>query len=230
MKLATIVSHLRRYIDFFDQYNLLSPRDVRRISGRRFLRAFAQTIVEAKKARIAGHEFSTTKLRTLTGKHADALLTIDRKLQFKRDLNVFLGHRFVDHVTKNLRHNLQTILRPYRIRLMYSDSDMRNAQIFDTILRHIKHADFCIFDDRETEVQPNVFIEMGAAISRRRHYFYFNFLRKRVVVIAGTKQKIETPSDLGGMLRLPYSTYEGLFFEFATRLPGFLTARKLATR
>lgn len=232
MKLTTVVFYLRRYLDFFDQYNLLAPQDIRRISKPRFLRAFAKTVIKAKKPpRIAGIEFTATKLRTLTGKSFDALLAVDRKLRFRRNLRVFVGHRFVDQVTRNHRHNLQRVLKPYRIDPVYSDSDMPNSQVFDVILRHIKTtADFCIFDDRETEVRPNVFIELGAAIALGRPYLYFNFRRKRPVLINRTKQKIEIPSDLAGMLRLPYSTYEELFMEFVTRFPSFLTSRNLATR
>jgi hypothetical protein len=36
--------------------------------------------------------------------------------------------------------------------------------VFETILELIRGADFSIFDDRETEVRPNVLIELGAAI------------------------------------------------------------------
>ena len=37
---------------------------------------------------------------------------------------------------------------------------MPNTPVFETILTRIKKSDFCIFDDRETETRPNVFIEL----------------------------------------------------------------------
>ena len=45
------------------------------------------------------------------------------------------------------------VLRPYGIRLIYSDSDMPNGPVFETILERIRATDFSIFDDRETEVR-----------------------------------------------------------------------------
>jgi hypothetical protein len=45
-----------------------------------------------------------------------------------------IGHRFTPAVTRNLRHNLQIVLRPYGIRPVYSDSDMPNGPVFETIL------------------------------------------------------------------------------------------------
>jgi len=120
------------------------------------------------------------------------------------------------------------VLRPYRIASLYSDSDMPNGSVFETILERIRTADFSIFDDRETEARPNVLIELGAAIGMRRPYFYFNYGNKRTVKINNKPEPITTASDLAGMLYLPYTTYRGLFVEFARRLPGFLLDRSLA--
>ena len=58
---------------------------------------------------------------------------------------------------------MQIVLRPYGIKPVYSDSDMPNVPVFETILRRIRAADFSIFDDRETEVRPNVPIERRSA-------------------------------------------------------------------
>ena len=120
------------------------------------------------------------------------------------------------------------MLRPYGIKPVYSDSDMPNGPVFETILERIRAADFSIFDDRETEVRPNVLIELGAAIGMRKPYFYFNYADKRTVKINNRHEPITTASDLAGMLYLPYTSYRGLFVEFARRLPGFLVDRSLA--
>ncbi|MGA2591757.1 MAG: hypothetical protein ABSH32_17735 [Bryobacteraceae bacterium] len=133
-------------------------------------------------------------------------------------------------MTDNLRHNLQRVMRPYGIRLVYSDSDMPNGQIFDSILRSIRSANFCIFDDRETETRPNVYIELGAAIALDKPYFYFSAQKKRSVVLKRKHEPIGTPSDLAGMLNMPYERYETLFLEFALRLPAFLLDRRFAKR
>jgi hypothetical protein len=122
----------------------------------------------------------------------------------------------------------QIVLRPYGIKPVYSDSDMPNGPVFETILERIRAADFSIFDDRETEVRPNVLIELGAAIGMRKPYFYFNYGKKRTVKINNRHEPITTASDLSGMLYLPYTSYRGLVVEFARRLPGFLLDRSLA--
>jgi hypothetical protein len=77
---------------------------------------------------------------------------------------------------------------------------------FETILQRIRAANFSIFDDRETEVRPNVLIELGAAIAMRRPYIYFNYGNKRTVKISNRHQPITTASDLAGMLYLPYTS------------------------
>jgi predicted nucleotide-binding protein len=143
-------------------------------------------------------------------------------------LRAFVGHRFTPAVTRTLRHNLQIVLRPYGITPVYSDSDMPNGPVFETILDRIRRADFSIFDDRETEVRPNVLIELGAAIGMQRPYFYFNYGKKRTVRIKNRQERITTASDLAGMLYMPYTTHRELFVDFARRLPGFLLDRALA--
>src|ERR1035438_1725779 len=95
-------------------------------------------------------------------------------------------------------------------------------------LERIRAADFSIFDDRETEVRPNVLIELGAAIGMKRPYFYFNYGNKRTVKVNNRHEPITTASDLAGMLYVPYTSYRELFVEFARRLPGFLVDRSLA--
>ena len=88
-------------------------------------------------------------------------MAVNRRSRCQRKLRVFVGHRFTPAATRNLRHNLQIVLRPYGIKTVYSDSDMPNGPVFETILERIRTADFSIFDDRETEVRPNVLIELG---------------------------------------------------------------------
>jgi len=105
---------------------------------------------------------------------------------------------------------------------------MPNGSVFEAILKRIRAADFSIFDDRETEVRPNVLIELGAAIGMSKPYFYFNYGNKRTVKINNRHEPITTASDLAGMLYLPYTSYSGLFIEFARRLSGFLADRSMA--
>lgn len=86
------------------------------------------------------------------------------------------------------------------------------------------------FDDRETETRPNVFIELGATIALGKPYFCFSAQKKRSVVTKRKQEPIGIPSDLAGMLNMPYERYETLFLEFALRLPAFLLDRRFAKR
>ncbi len=183
--------------------------------------------LEGKRPRLAGFEFSLVQFRSVSGEPVEAVLGVDRRLQPARPLPAFVGHRFTPGVTNNLRHNLPLLCRPYGISLWYSDSDMPNGSIFETIVARIHQSDFCVFDDRETEVRPNVLIELGVAIGIGKPYFYLNYQKKRKVAIARHKEVITTASDLAGMLYMPYTSYEAVCLELAMRLPGFLVDRKL---
>jgi hypothetical protein len=228
LKLAEVSDQVEAWIDHLNQYNDISARSLRRYQDAAVSRAFAKTLLDGHRSRLGGHEFSVANLRELNGRDSPIVIAVNRRIRCQRKLRVFVGHRFTPAVTRNLRHNLQIVLRPYGIRPVYSDSDMPNGPVFETILERIRAADFSIFDDRETEVRPNVLIELGAAIGMRKPYFYFNYGNKRTVKINNRHEPIATATDLAGMLYLPYTSYRGLFVEFARRLPGFLVDRSLA--
>lgn len=229
LTLRATQNQLKLYVDLLNQSGLLTERELNRFYNPRFQRAFARTIPQRKKPRMAGYEFSMVSLRTLRAKRFDFVLPKAYRLRFrKRTLSVFVAHRFTKTVTDTLRHNLVAILRLYRIRPQYSDTDMPNGPIFRTMLSRIRNSDFCIFDDRQTEVHPNVFIELGAAIALGRSYVYFSYKNKRTIKIGNRHQTIHVPSDLAEVFRLEYSDYRDLFAQFAVRLPGFLVDRGLA--
>src|SRR6266699_6465195 len=165
MNLATKVSRLERYLNLLDQYNLLPSRHAEKLSQIGFVRAFAMTIVSGKRPQVAGYRFSTIKLRSLTGERADWLLAIDSKLRCRRGLTAFVGHRFVDNVTKNLRHNLQRAVQPYGIRLAYSDSDMPNGPVFQSIWSGSRpaHSVYSMIDKRKFD---QTFLSSLALLSR----------------------------------------------------------------
>lgn len=225
---SDVRAQVEAWIDHLNQYGELSERDLRQLRDRVYAPAFARTLLRENKARLVGHEFRIEHLRDLNGHEFPTVMAVNRWIRCSPKLRVFVGHRFTPSVTRNLRHNLQIVLRPYGISPVYSDSDMPNGPVFETILKRIRAADFSIFDDRETEVRPNVLIELGAAIGMQKPYFYLNYANKRTVRINKRHEPITTASDLSGMLQLPYKSYRGLFVEFARRLLGFLLDRSLA--
>ncbi|HUI56209.1 MAG TPA: hypothetical protein VLY04_14635 [Bryobacteraceae bacterium] len=227
-RLTEVRGQVEAWIDHLNQYNEIAERHMRRLRDPAYAGGFARTLLAGERARLGGHEFWIANLRELNGREFPTVIAVNKRIRCSRRLRVFVGHRFTAAVTGNLRHNLQVVLRPYGISPVYSDSDMPNGPVFETILERIRAADFSLFDDRETEVRPNVLIELGAAIGMRKPYFYFNYGKKRTVKINNRHEPITTASDLAGMLCLPYTSYRGLFIEFARRLPGFLVDRSLA--
>jgi len=124
----------------------------------------------------------------------------------------FVGCRFVPKVTDTLLENLDQVLEPYNVELDYSGKDIRSRQIFDDIVKRIRRADFCIFDDRATQGHPNVYIEVGVAYSLKVPFILFEYARQ------GTSS---VPSDLSHSLAIRYYTYQKLFPEFYASLPLF---------
>lgn len=228
LKLQEIAAQVQNWVDHLNQYSEITERSIRRYREPRAAEAFARTLLAGAPARLGGYDFRVANLRELNGRECPTVLAVTRRIRCRRGLRVFAGHRFTPAVTGTFRHNLQIVLRPYGIKPIYSDSDMPNGPVFETILERIRAADFSIFDDRETEVRPNVLIELGAAIGMKKPYFYFNYGKKRTVKIDNRHEPIATASDLAGMLYLPYTGYRSLFVEFARRLPGFLLDRSLA--
>jgi len=228
LKLTEVIGQVQAWLDHLNAYGEITERSMRRLRDASAARAFARTLLDGNRARLGVHDFWIANLRELDGRESPTVMAANRGIRCPRHVRAFVGHRFTPAVTRNLRHNLQVVLRPYGIKPVYSDSDMPNGPVFETILERIRAADFSIFDDRETEVRPNVLVELGAAIGMKKPYFYFNYAKKRTVRIGNRHEPITTASDLAGMLCLPYTSCRGLYVEFARRLPGFLVDRSLA--
>lgn len=110
------------------------------------------------------------------------------------------------------------MLEPYNIELDWSGQDPTSVQIFDDIVRHIKKADFCVFDTRATRGKPNVYIETGIAYAVGTPFILFDYCPT-----AAKKGSVASlPSDLGHALSSKYSSYSKLFREFYFSLPSFV--------
>ena len=115
------------------------------------------------------------------------------------------------NIEKTLRWNLRQILEPYNVELEWSGRDIRSVQILDDIVRKIRAADFCLFDTRETEGKPNVYIEAGICYA----------IRKPFVLLEHKQSVGAVPSDLGFAFSPRYDNYRQLFRDFYYRLPLF---------
>ncbi len=143
-KLTEVREQIQAWIDHLNEYNDIAERDLRRFRELPFERALARTLLSGSRARLAGYEFWIAKLREVNGREFSMVMASNRRVRCVRRLRVFVGHRFTPVVTRNLRHNLQVVLRPYGITPVYSDSDMPNGSVFETILERIRTTDFSI--------------------------------------------------------------------------------------
>jgi hypothetical protein len=228
--LTAVAAQVKSACDLMHQYEGLQKRQLNLIHKKEFYRGFARSILAGDKPHFAGYVFDLVHFRSIHGSDLPSILPVSRKITIRRKLKAFVGHRFNDAVTPNLRHNLAIIFKAYGIQPWYSDSDSPNGPVFSIILDRIRKSDFSVFDDRETETRPNTLIEIGTAIGLDRPYFYFNYTDKRIVEIDGKREKIATASDLAGMLYMPYREYDVLLREFAVRLPLFLCDKRFAKR
>lgn len=150
-----------------------------------------------------------------------------RSASGKRKLVCFVGHRFLKNIEKSFRFNLAHLFEPYRVSLRWSDYDLTARDVFQSIVSGIRRADLCFFDNLGTLNKPNVYIEVGMA----------HVLGKPMLVseYSGPESKGRrkipdtgsVPSDLQGLLRIQYQSYEYLCRDLYFRLPIFFKQNRL---
>ncbi|MCI0691197.1 nucleotide-binding protein [candidate division KSB1 bacterium] len=137
----------------------------------------------------------------------------------KKRLKVFVGHRFVDHITQPLRFNLARILEPYGIKLMFAGQEAASEPLLSDIVKKLSTADFAIFDNRETETKPNVYIEIGMSLILKLSFIVCDYRDPK------RPDFDPMPSDLSGFLTVRYANYKSLFTELSLKLPSFIYQR-----
>lgn len=134
-----------------------------------------------------------------------------------RKLSCFVGHRFTKEIKDALRYNFRYCLEPYGISLMWSGMDMSAVGFFDEVIRMIQSSHFCIFDNRDTENKPNVYIELGIAYA----------FKKPSIFLKHEGTPVEIPVDLGHIQAVPYTDYSDQTRLIFANLPAFLRENKL---
>jgi hypothetical protein len=174
--------------------------------------------------------FRIVMLRELDGNEFPFLqgLNIRNRVERAENLVCFVGHRFLPNIERSLRFNLIHLFEPHKITLRWSGYDLRARDIFEDVVAGLRSADLCLFDNLGTLNKPNVYIEIGMA----------HVLGKPVLVCeyAGPRAKGQrripdtgsVPSDLRGLLRIQYETYEDLCRQLYFELPKFLQENKLS--
>ena len=163
-------------------------------------------------------------LRECNGRSFDFIQALPSAKPTRR-LTCFIGHRFAPGIERNLRYNLSHLLEPYNVRLIWSGYDLQAANLFSDIVKHIRNCSMCIFDNRGTLSRPNVYIEVGVAFASKRPMMVCEYT-------GASRRGLETgsvPSDLTGLVRITYKTYEELSWKLYFGLPAFVARNRLLT-
>lgn len=161
-------------------------------------------------------EIRLVHLREMDGSEFPFLLALPQEKSTQRPLPCFVGHRFLKKIESPLRFNLAHILNPYGIELKWSAQDLSASDMFRDIVQNIRGASMCLFDCLETSDKPNVFIEIGIAYALEVPMIVTEYTRE-------PSESSEIPSDLHGLFRIRYTTYQELFRKLYFGLPNFIS-------
>lgn len=142
-------------------------------------------------------------------------------------LTCFVGHRFRQNIAQSLRFNLVHLLSPLGIVLRWSGYDLSARDIFGDIISGIREADICVFDNWGTLNRPNVYIEIGIAYALGKPMLVCEYTGS---TSGGGRRILDTgsvPSDLQGLFRIQYRSYEELCRQLYFSLPIFLDRHRL---
>lgn len=140
-------------------------------------------------------------------------------------ITCFVGHRFSPGIEHALRFNLKHLFEPHQVKLRWSGFDLSAKEIFEDIVTGIRNANLCLFDNLGTLNRPNVYIEIGIAHALGKPMLVCEYLgkgRKKIAADTGS-----VPSDLQGLLRITYQSYEDLSRKLYFGLPLFLERHRL---
>jgi hypothetical protein len=190
-----------------------------RLAGDDFVE-FAQELLARAPSAVAWRawgDFSLVSLREMDGSEFPFILGLPPHRQ--RPLNCFVGHRFLPEIEGPLRFNLAHVLNPYGIRLRWSAQDLSASGVFADIVKGIRNSAMCFFDSYGTAGKPNVFIEIGMAYALGVPMIFTEHV--------GTQTAAEIPSDLHGLFRIQYASYEELFRKLYFGLPNFIAKNRI---
>lgn len=139
----------------------------------------------------------------------------------RRKLTCFVGHRFLPGIEKSLRYNLAQLLTPYNIQLRWSGYDLSAAGLFSDIVDGIQQADLCFFDNLGTLNRPNVYVEVGIAHAAQKPMIVTEYVGPKKQGTIKVADAGSVPSDLQGLFRIQYKTYEELCKTLYFGLPSF---------
>lgn len=113
------------------------------------------------------------------------------------------------------------LLSPLGIVLRWSAYDLSARDVFGDVIAGIREADICVFDNLGTLNRPNVYIEIGIAHALGKPMLVCEYIGGT----SGGRRILDTgsvPSDLQGLFRIQYRSYEELCRQIHFHLPIFL--------
>ena len=111
--------------------------------------------------------------------------------------NIFIGHPFKSRFPVR---KFRQIFKQLPFNVIYGNTNLQTRQLLSIMKANILKADFCIFD--LSDWNPNVALELGLAESLRKK------VGKKYYILLNTRRSKEVPSDIRGLQRLEYTSYD----------------------
>ncbi len=111
--------------------------------------------------------------------------------------NVFVGHPFAGRFAVK---KFRTIFRSLPFNVIYGNTDLQTKHLLTIMKSNISKADYSIFD--LSNWNPNVALELGLAEGLKKKP------AKNYYILLNTRRSKEVPSDIRGIQRLEYTSYD----------------------
>lgn len=118
-----------------------------------------------------------------------------------KERQVFVAYSYRTYPKADYRRVFNSLEREYDVRFIFADEKITNMHIMQKIVSYIRSSDLCLFDI--SGWNPNVTLELGYAMATQKSKWYIAVNPKK------TKMK-EVPSDLRGIDRIQYESYDEL--------------------
>ncbi len=110
---------------------------------------------------------------------------------------VFVGHPFGQNFPKQ---RFRRIFQELPLVVQYGNTDIQTRHLLSIMKSNISKADFSMFD--LSDWNPNVSLELGLAEGLKRAAL------KPYYILLNTRRSKEVPSDIRGLQRLEYTSYD----------------------
>lgn len=111
--------------------------------------------------------------------------------------SVFVGHPFGNRFPKKA---FRQLFKEIPIKVKYGNTDIETLHLLGIMKKNILAADFAIFD--LSDWNANVALELGLAEGLKRTAL------KQYYILLNTRRSKEVPSDIRGLQRLEYTSYD----------------------